>query len=132
LETPTPAEIIWDASCANMSKPATVARQHKSYANTLNHAKHIDVRVHLIRELVRCGVVSVEYVPTAINEADALTKPVEPTVLKEALPRIGLEICEDAEDLMDSCGGVLRFKAACRVMRSCANRCTCVRAECGC
>jgi type IV secretory pathway component VirB8 len=47
-------------------------------------------------------VVSVEYVPTAINDADALTKPVGPTVLKEALPRIGLGISEDAEDLMDS------------------------------
>jgi hypothetical protein len=63
----------------------------------LNRAKHIDVRVHFIRELVRCGVVSVEYVPTAINDADALTKPVGPTVLKEALPRIGLEMADDAE-----------------------------------
>jgi hypothetical protein len=42
----------------------------------LNRAKHIDVRVHFIRELVRCGVVSVEYVPTAINDADVLKKPV--------------------------------------------------------
>jgi hypothetical protein len=53
-------------------------------------------------------------------------------VLKEALPRIGLEICEDAEDLMDSWGGVLSFKATRSVMRSGANRCTYVRAECGC
>jgi hypothetical protein len=68
----------------------------------LNRAKHIDVRVHFIRELVRCGVVSVEYVPTANNDADALTKPVGPTVLKEALPRIDLGISEVAEDLMDS------------------------------
>jgi hypothetical protein len=65
----------------------------------LNRAKHIDVRVHFIRELVRCGVVSVEYVSTAINDADALTKPVGPTVLKEALPRIGLEMADDAEVL---------------------------------
>jgi hypothetical protein len=46
--------------------------------------------------------VSVEYVPTAINDADALTKPVGPTVLKEALPRIGLGISEVAEDMMNS------------------------------
>jgi hypothetical protein len=31
-----------------------------------------------------------------------LTKPVEPTVLKEALPRIDLGISEEAEELMDS------------------------------
>jgi hypothetical protein len=63
----------------------------------LNRAKHIDVRVHFIRDLVRCGVVSVDYVPTTINDADALTKPVRPTMLKEALPRIGLELSDDAE-----------------------------------
>jgi hypothetical protein len=58
--------------------------------------------VHFVRELVRCGVVSVEYVPTAINDADALTKPVRPTVLKEAVPHIDLGISKVAEDLMDS------------------------------
>jgi hypothetical protein len=68
----------------------------------LNRANQIDVRVHFIRELVRCGVVSVECVPTAINDADALTKPVGPTVLKKALQRIGLGKSEVAEDLMDS------------------------------
>jgi hypothetical protein len=68
----------------------------------LNRAKHINVRVHLICELVRCGVVNFENVPTAINDADALTKPVGATVLEEALQRIRLGISEDAEDLIDS------------------------------
>jgi hypothetical protein len=63
----------------------------------LNRAKHIDVRVHIIRELVRCGVVSVEYLQTTIKDADALTKPVGPTMLKEALPRSGLELSDDAK-----------------------------------
>jgi hypothetical protein len=46
--------------------------------------------------------VNVENVPTAINDADALTKPVGATVLKEALQRIRPGISEDAEDLIDS------------------------------
>ncbi|CAN0489253.1 unnamed protein product, partial [Laminaria digitata] len=37
--------------------------------------KHIDVRFHFIRELVRSKTISVEYVPTKEQRADILTKP---------------------------------------------------------
>ena len=45
--------------------------------NSLSSArtKHIDVRFHFIRELVRSKTISVEYVPTADQHTDILTKP---------------------------------------------------------
>ena len=36
--------------------------------------KHIDVRFHFIRELVRSKTISVKYVPTKEQHADILTK----------------------------------------------------------
>ena len=36
--------------------------------------KHIDVRFHLIQELVRSKTISVKYVPTKEQHADILTK----------------------------------------------------------
>jgi hypothetical protein len=49
---------------------------------------------------VRCGECRV--CADSDQRCNALTKPVEPTVLKEALPRIDLGISEEAEELMDS------------------------------
>ena len=51
-------------------------------------AKHIDVKVHFIRDLVKDNVVSVEYVASEKNDADALTKPLGPNTLKMILERI--------------------------------------------
>jgi len=53
-------------------------------------AKHIDVRVHFIRELVKKSVICVNYVPSEDNDADMLTKPLGPVKLKEIIGRIGL------------------------------------------
>ena len=39
------------------------------------NSKHIDVRHHFLRELVSEQVIRVEYVPTAQQHADVLTKP---------------------------------------------------------
>lgn len=47
-------------------------------------SKHIDVRLHFIREKVEEGEVEVFKVATAVNPADMLTK---------ALPREKLELC---------------------------------------
>ena len=45
-------------------------------ANPLSSArtKHIDVRFHFIRELVRTGTIAVEHIPTKEQRADILTK----------------------------------------------------------
>eukprot|EP00171_Calliarthron_tuberculosum_P018781 IDg18781t1 len=54
----------------------------------LSRAKHVDVHMHFIRDLVTRGDVNVCYVPTNLNNADIMTKPVGPTILKEARRRI--------------------------------------------
>ena len=55
-----------------------------------SRAKHIDVRVHFIRELVEKSGLKVTYVSTEENDADMLTKPLGPVLLNGILPRIGL------------------------------------------
>ena len=39
-------------------------------------SKHIDVRYHFLRDVVAEGIVKLYYVPTSVNVADVLTKPV--------------------------------------------------------
>jgi hypothetical protein len=56
----------------------------------MSRAKHIAVRAHSIRDLVSSGDVSVKYIATTLNDTDMMTKPVGPTVVKEALKRIKL------------------------------------------
>ena len=48
--------------------------------NPVSHrkTKHIDVRVHKIRELIAEGVVQPQYVETSMNCADVFTKPLGP------------------------------------------------------
>jgi len=53
-------------------------------------AKHIDVRVHYNRELVRESTLSVTYVPSDQNDSDVLTKPLGPQLLENILKRVGL------------------------------------------
>ena len=45
--------------------------------NPVHHSriKHIDIRYHYIRDLVRDGVFNINYIKTDDNCADALTKP---------------------------------------------------------
>ena len=46
--------------------------------NTKDHSKvkHIDIRHHYIRELLRSGVIAIEQVPSEDNLADLFTKPI--------------------------------------------------------
>ena len=55
-----------------------------------SRAKHIEVRVHFIREFVSSSPLKLEYVPSEENYADLLTKPLGPTVLKRILSLSGL------------------------------------------
>ena len=41
---------------------------------SISNSKHIDVRHHFLRELVRQGDVSVSHVPSEYQDADILTK----------------------------------------------------------
>ena len=43
--------------------------------NDKGRTKHMDVRYHYIRELVKEGAITVEYMPTLSMTADILTKP---------------------------------------------------------
>ena len=43
-------------------------------SRTIAILKHIDIRHHLIRELIERGIVKLDYVPTADQKADVLTK----------------------------------------------------------
>lgn len=54
-------------------------------------AKHIDVRVHFIRDLVARKELQIEYVSTEENDADMLTKPLSRQKLNKALARIWLQ-----------------------------------------
>ena len=65
-----------------------------------SRAKHVDVRVHFIRNLTSQGKVHVHYVETTKNDADMLTKPLGPIELRAALHRIG--ICETGKKAHES------------------------------
>lgn len=53
-------------------------------------AKHIDVKVHFIRNLVKHNVLRVDYVPSELNDSDILTKPLPPASAIAIMERIGL------------------------------------------
>ena len=57
----------------------------KLAANPLSSArtKHIDVRFHFIRELVRTGTIAVEHIPTKEQRADILTKALVGAIFRE-------------------------------------------------
>ena len=53
-------------------------------------AKHIDVQMHFIRELVKNDVIDVVYVPTEDNDADILTKPLGRVLMNMIMKRLRL------------------------------------------
>lgn len=66
IDTSTPITIFTDSqSCISMIR-------NQSFSN---RTKHIDARYHYIRDQVTAGKIKLEYVPTAENLADILTKP---------------------------------------------------------
>jgi hypothetical protein len=56
----------------NQSAICTALNDH-SHERT----KHIDIRLHFIRDIVRMGLIQIRYVPTDYQLADCLTKPLE-------------------------------------------------------
>lgn len=47
----------------------------------LKRGKHIDIRAHYVKDLVDKGEINVKYIPTDLNLADMLTKPLDKTKL---------------------------------------------------
>ncbi|KAI7956392.1 hypothetical protein MJO29_007792 [Puccinia striiformis f. sp. tritici] len=52
--------------------------------------KHMDIRLHFVRELVVNGLIVLEHVKTTENSANFLTKPVGRTVIRRSIKDIGL------------------------------------------
>ena len=48
--------------------------------STRGRTRHIDTKHHFIRELIEDGIIKVEFVPTADNQADIFTKNTAPTI----------------------------------------------------
>jgi len=61
--------------------------------NPVNHSrtKHIDLRHHFIRDIVSKGLMSMEYIPTESNSADALTKGLQRMKHATAIQLFGME-----------------------------------------
>jgi hypothetical protein len=53
-----------------------------------NRSKHIDVKYHSIRELVQQNIIKLKYIPSRMNLADMLTKPVGKIILADSVKSI--------------------------------------------
>ncbi len=60
--------------------------------NPVHHdrSKHIDIRYHFTRSKIKDGTVAITYVPTAEQQADILTKALDPTMFKAARAMLGM------------------------------------------
>ena len=56
--------------------------------NDRGRTKHMDVRSHLIRELVKTNLTNVQYKPTEDMVADILTKPLDPKLFNHLQPHL--------------------------------------------
>jgi hypothetical protein len=52
--------------------------------------KHMDIRLHFVRELLEVGLITLVHVSSAANAADFLTKPIGRCPLKRSLALIGM------------------------------------------
>lgn len=52
--------------------------------------KHIDIAYHNVRERVDDGTITLSYVPSALNNADILTKAISRKMYEEHVERLGL------------------------------------------
>jgi hypothetical protein len=52
--------------------------------------KHMDIRLHFVRELLEVGLITLTYVPSSINVADFLNKPIGCCLLKKSLLLVGV------------------------------------------
>ncbi|KAG9093962.1 hypothetical protein FS749_013412 [Ceratobasidium sp. UAMH 11750] len=55
-----------------------------------SRTKHLDVQYHFVREQIKSGVCRFIWVPTKLNAADVLTKPLGPALFAEMPPMLGV------------------------------------------
>lgn len=99
-------ELIWLQQLANELN-TNVAKQIKILCDNQStmklaasdayrpRTKHIDIRYHHIRELINTGVIKIDFVPTAENAADSLTKAVSAEKTKFCNDKMGLTFGND-------------------------------------
>jgi hypothetical protein len=55
-----------------------------------SRTKHLDVQYHFVRQQIRDGLCKFVWVPTKLNTADVLTKPLGPTLFASMPPMLGM------------------------------------------
>ena len=94
-------EVLWIRSLLcelgfSINEPSTLFCDNKSAimlsSDSVLHerTKHIEVDIHFIREKVRSGIISPQFVPSSEQTADMFTKSVRPSLLKVSLVKLGL------------------------------------------
>ena len=58
-----------------------------------NRSKHIEIPFHYIRDMVKQGVIQLEYICTNDQLVDILTRPLAKVKLKYFRERLGMIIC---------------------------------------
>ena len=69
----------------------------KNYS-TSGRTKHIDVRLHYIREMIDQGMLELVFVPTNSNTSDIMTKNVSTEKYKDHSHGLGVQNGEDVRD----------------------------------
>ncbi|QRV73467.1 Gag-Pol polyprotein/retrotransposon [Ceratobasidium sp. AG-Ba] len=79
-----------------LSEPITIFADNQSSMllsdseKLSNRTKHVDVQYHLVREYVANKKCRFSWVPTKLNTADVLTKPLGPAIFKDMPAMLGL------------------------------------------
>lgn len=87
-------EVIWLKGILidlgiKVESPITVNSDNQSTIMMINNpksssrTKHIDVRLHFVRDYVYCNKIKLKYCPTDVNTADMLTKPLAGIKIKQ-------------------------------------------------
>ena len=82
-------ELGFEQEIVRVSCDSSSAIQLSKNPKFHERTKHIDVRMHFIRDEISKGVVNVVKVPTEVNPADMLTKPLPSVRFKSLLNLIG-------------------------------------------
>lgn len=82
-----------EPSVLNCDNQGTVVCTHDPHSH--NRMKHIDIRIHFIRDCVNRRLVDVKHIPGVDNPSDLLTKPLERVTHEKWLHLIRLDIKQD-------------------------------------
>ena len=66
-------------SCLHQDNQSTILLEEKGMASAGKRSRHINVRYFFIKDLVKKGLVEIDYCPTGEMVADYLTKPLQGT-----------------------------------------------------